>query len=113
MEQEKLEMENQFSREELIIGKENIDKLKKSKVAVFGVGGVGSFVVEGLVRAGIGSFILVDKDEVDLTNLNRQIIATRKTIGVPKVEVAKNRILEINPESEVQIYQEFFRTRKY
>lgn len=101
-------MLNQFSREALIIGKENVDKLNKAKVAVFGIGGVGSFVVEGLVRAGVGNFILVDDDKVCLTNLNRQIIATRKTVGKPKVEVARDRILEINPDAKVQIYQEFF-----
>ena len=101
-------MLNQFSRTELIIGKESIEKLNNSKVAVFGIGGVGSFVVEGLVRAGVGNFILVDDDKVCLTNLNRQIIATRKTIGKSKVEVAKNRILEINPNANVEIYQEFF-----
>ncbi len=101
-------MLNQFSRTELLIGKEGIEKLKKAKVAVFGIGGVGSFVVEGLVRAGIGNFVLVDKDIVDITNLNRQIIATRKTVGKPKVEVAKERILEINPDTNVEIHQEFF-----
>jgi tRNA A37 threonylcarbamoyladenosine dehydratase len=101
-------MLEQFEREALIIGKENVEKLNKSKVAVFGLGGVGSFVVEGLVRAGIGNFILVDNDEVDITNLNRQIIATRKTIGKPKVEVAKERILEINPDVNVVVFQEFF-----
>lgn len=101
-------MLDQFSRTELLIGKENIEKLNKSKVAVFGIGGVGSFVVEGLVRAGIGNFILVDDDKVCLTNLNRQIIATRKTVGKPKVEVAKERILDINPNCNVEIYQEFF-----
>ena len=101
-------MQNQFSRTELLIGKEGIDKLKKSKVVIFGLGGVGSYVLEGCVRAGIGNFILVDKDEVDITNLNRQIIATRKTIGKPKVEVAKERILEINPKANVEIFQEFF-----
>lgn len=101
-------MLNQFSRTELLIGKERIEKLKKAKVAVFGIGGVGSFVVEGLVRAGIGNFVLVDKDIVDITNLNRQIIATRKTVGKPKVEVAKERILEINPDANVEIHQEFF-----
>lgn len=101
-------MQNQFLRTELLIGKKGIGKLKNSKVALFGLGGVGSYVLEGLVRAGIGNFILVDKDEVDITNLNRQIIATRKTIGKPKVEVAKERILEINPEANVEIYQEFF-----
>ncbi len=101
-------MLNQFSRTELLIGKDGVEKLKKSKVAIFGIGGVGSFVVEGLVRAGIQNFVLIDNDEVCLTNLNRQIIATRKTIGKPKVEVAKGRILEINPEANVEIYQEFF-----
>ena len=101
-------MLNQFSRTELLIGKDGIQKLKNAKVAIFGIGGVGSFVVEGLVRAGIGNFILVDDDKICLTNLNRQIIATRNTIGKPKVEVAKERILEINPDAKVKIYQEFF-----
>ena len=101
-------MQNQFLRTELLIGKEKIEKLKNSKVAIFGLGGVGSYVLEACVRAGIGNLVLVDKDEVDITNLNRQIIATRKTIGKPKVEVAKERILEINPEANVEIYQEFF-----
>ncbi|MEE0865716.1 MAG: tRNA threonylcarbamoyladenosine dehydratase [Clostridia bacterium] len=101
-------MQDQFSRTELLIGKEKIEKLKNSKVAIFGLGGVGSYVLEACVRAGIGNLVLVDKDEVDITNLNRQIIATRKTIGKPKVEVAKERILEINPEANVEIYQEFF-----
>lgn len=98
----------QFSRTELLIGKENINKLNNSKVAVFGIGGVGSFTVEALARGGIGNFILVDKDDVDLTNINRQIIATNKTVGNPKVEVAKERILEINPNANVEIYKEFF-----
>lgn len=101
-------MLNQFSRTELIIGKDGIEKLNKSKVAIFGLGGVGSFVTEGLVRAGIGSFILVDKDVYELTNLNRQLYATKKTIGKPKVEVAKERILDINPNANVEILQEFF-----
>lgn len=101
-------MQNQFSRTELLIGKDKIEKLNNSKVAIFGIGGVGSYVVEGLVRAGVGNFILVDNDEVCLTNLNRQIIATRKTLGKPKVEVEKERILEINPNAKVEVYQEFF-----
>lgn len=101
-------MSNQFSRTELLIGKQGIEKLQKAKIAIFGIGGVGSFVVEALARAGIGKFLLVDKDTVDITNLNRQIIATTKTIGRSKVEVAKERILEINPNAEVEIYQEFF-----
>ena len=83
-------MSNQFSRTELLIGKEGIEKLQNSKVAIFGIGGVGSYVVEGLARAGIGSFILVDKDIVDETNINRQIIATTKTVGMPKVDKTKN-----------------------
>lgn len=78
---------NQFSREEMLIGKENIDKIKSKKVAVFGIGGVGTFVIEGLVRSGIEHFILVDNDVVSLTNLNRQLIATHNTIGKPKVSV--------------------------
>ena len=101
-------MSEQFSRTEMLIGKDGIEKLKNSKVAIFGIGGVGSYVVEALARAGVGSFILVDNDEVSISNLNRQIIATTKTIGKPKVEVAKERILEINPEANVEIYQEFF-----
>ena len=101
-------MLNQFSRTELLIGKDGIEKLQNAKVAVFGIGGVGSYVVEGLVRAGVGNFILVDDDKVCLTNLNRQIIATRKTVGKPKVEVAKERILDINPNANVEIVQEFF-----
>ncbi len=101
-------MLNQFSRTELLIGNESVEKLKKAKVAVFGIGGVGSFVVEGLVRAGIGNFILVDDDKVCLTNLNRQLIATRKTVGKYKVDVAKERILDINPNANVETYQEFF-----
>lgn len=101
-------MESQFSRTELLIGKDGLEKLHKAKVAVFGIGGVGSYVVEGLARVGVGKFILVDNDEVSLTNLNRQIIATMATLGKPKVEVAKARILEINPNANVEIYQEFF-----
>lgn len=101
-------MINQFSREELLIGKEAVEKLNNSKVAVFGIGGVGSYVVEGLARAGIGHFILVDHDTVSLTNINRQIIATTNTLNRPKVEVAKDRILEINPNAKVEMYQEFF-----
>lgn len=98
----------QFSRTELLIGKEKVEKLNKSKVAIFGIGGVGSYVVEGLARAGVGKFVLIDKDKVDITNLNRQIIATHKTIGKAKVEVSKERILEINPNAEVEIHEEFF-----
>lgn len=101
-------MSDQFSRTELLIGKASIEKLNKAKVAIFGIGGVGSFVVEGLARAGVWNFILVDNDKVCLTNLNRQIIATHKTVGKYKVEVAKERILDINPNAKVEIHQEFF-----
>ena len=101
-------MLNQFSRTELVIGKEGLEKLSNAKVAIFGLGGVGSFVLEGLVRAGIGNFVLIDDDRICLTNLNRQILVTRKTVGQPKVEVAKQRILDINPDANVEIHQEFF-----
>ncbi len=101
-------MLNQFSRTELVIGKAGVEKLNNAKVAIFGLGGVGSFVLEGLVRAGIGNFVLIDDDKICLTNLNRQILATRKTVGQAKVEVAKQRIFDINPNANVEIYQEFF-----
>jgi tRNA A37 threonylcarbamoyladenosine dehydratase len=99
---------NQFSRTELLIGKEGIEKLNNAKVAIFGIGGVGSYVVEGLVRAGVQNFILVDDDKVCLTNLNRQLIATHSTIGEYKVDVAKERILDINTKAKVKTYKEFF-----
>ena len=97
-----------FSRFEMLVGPDVIMKLAQSRVAVFGVGGVGSFAVEGLARSGVGKFILVDDDRVCLTNLNRQIHAVRKTIGRPKVEVMKERILDINPEAEVDTHQLFY-----
>ena len=101
-------MLNQFSRTELLIGKEAVKKLQKSRVAVFGIGGVGGFVCEALVRSGVGSFDLIDDDKVCLTNLNRQIIATRKTVGKYKAEVMKERILKINPDANVNIHKTFF-----
>ena len=97
-----------FGREERLIGKENLEKLSKAKVAVFGIGGVGSFVVEGLARAGIGKFLLVDNDTIDITNINRQIHANITTVGKNKVDVMKERILNINPQAEVDISTEFF-----
>ncbi|MGI6669526.1 MAG: tRNA threonylcarbamoyladenosine dehydratase [Acetivibrionales bacterium] len=97
-----------FSRFELLVGRKAIEKLKCSKVAIFGVGGVGSFVAEGLARGGVGRFILVDDDLVCITNLNRQIHATIKTIGRPKVEVMKERILDINPDADVETYKLFY-----
>lgn len=101
-------MLTQFSRTELLLGKEAMNKLSNARVAVFGVGGVGGYVCEALVRSGVGAFDLIDDDKVCLTNLNRQIIATRKTVGQYKVEVMKERILEINPDAEVEIYKCFF-----
>ena len=101
-------MLTQFSRTELLLGKEAMEKLKNSRVAVFGVGGVGGYVCEALVRSGVGAFDLIDDDKVCLTNLNRQIIATRNTVGKYKTEVMKSRILEINPETEVNIHNCFF-----
>jgi len=94
-------MLNKFSRTELLIGKKAVENLARRRVAVFGIGGVGTFAVEGLARAGIGRFVLVDDDFICLTNINRQLHATMKTLGKPKVEVMKDRILEINPEAEV------------
>ncbi len=101
-------MLHEFSRSELIIGTDGLEKLKNSKVAIFGVGGVGSFTVEALVRCGVGHLVLIDDDCVCLTNLNRQLHATRKTVGKPKVEAMRDRILEINPKCEVTIIQKFY-----
>ena len=101
-------MLTQFSRTELLLGKRAMEKLAASKVAVFGIGGVGGYVCEALVRSGVGAFDLTDNDTVCLTNLNRQIIATQKTIGRYKTEVMKERILDINPEALVQIHNCFF-----
>ena len=98
-------MVNQFSRTEILIGKKGIEKLNKAKVVVFGIGGVGSYVVEALARVGVGHLILVDFDKVDITNLNRQIEATHSTIGKLKIEVMKERILDINPNAKVEIYK--------
>ena len=99
---------NAFSRTELLLGADGVDKLKNSSVAVFGVGGVGSFTVEALARSGVGSIAIVDNDKVCVTNINRQIIATSKTIGRNKVEVMRDRILEINPKCNVEIHQSFY-----
>ena len=101
-------MEDKFSRTEMLIGNDGMEKLNTSKVAIFGLGGVGSFVCEGLARSGVGNFILVDYDKIDESNINRQIIATTKTIGKYKVEVMKERILDINPTANVETYREFY-----
>ena len=100
-------MEEIFNRLELLIGKEKVEDLHRKSVAVFGLGGVGSYVVEGLARSGIGDFILIDGDKVDITNINRQIIATTKTVGINKVDVEEERIKEINPNAKVIRYAEF------
>lgn len=101
-------MLNQFSRTELLLGKQAMEVLENSRVAVFGVGGVGGYAVEALVRSGVGTIDLIDDDKVCLTNLNRQIIATRKTVGKYKVDVMKERILDINPNAVVNVHKCFF-----
>lgn len=101
-------MLNQFSRTELLLGKENMEKLRNSRVAVFGIGGVGGYTVEALARSNVGTLDLVDDDKVCLTNINRQIFATRKTVGQYKIDVAKERILDINPDAIVNIYRTFY-----
>ena len=101
-------MLNQFSRTELLFGKEAMDKLASSRVAVFGIGGVGGYTVEALIRSGVGAIDLIDNDKVCLTNLNRQLYATRKTIGQYKVDVAAERIAEINPNAIVRTYKTFY-----
>ena len=101
-------MLHKFSRTELLIGHDALKRLSNCRVAVFGIGGVGSYAVEGLVRSGIGKFVLVDDDCICLTNINRQLHATSRTVGKPKVEVMKERILEINPDAEVVAYQRFY-----
>lgn len=102
------EQETIYSRTEKLLGIDSIKKLANSKVAVFGIGGVGGYVVEALARSGVGYIDIIDKDEVSISNINRQIIATTKTIGKPKVEVMKQRIHEINPDIQVNAYQCFY-----
>jgi len=99
---------NAFSRTELLIGKDGIEKLKKSTVAIFGIGGVGSYAAEALCRCGIGRLVLIDYDDICLTNINRQIHATRKTVGLPKVEVMKERLTDINPEADIVIHKKLY-----
>jgi tRNA A37 threonylcarbamoyladenosine dehydratase len=101
-------MLNQFSRTQLLLGADNMERLANAKVAVFGIGGVGGYVVEALARSGVGSFVIVDDDKVCLTNINRQIIATRKTVGKYKVDVMTERILEINPDAKVEARKCFY-----
>ena len=103
---------NRFERTELLIGRSGLEKLNKSKIAVFGIGGVGSYVVEALTRAGIGEFIIIDKDDIDITNINRQIHAMSSTVGKNKVEVMKQRMLDINPNIKVDAIKENFPNEK-
>ncbi|MDD5926616.1 MAG: tRNA threonylcarbamoyladenosine dehydratase [Firmicutes bacterium] len=105
-------MNDQFERTRMLIGQDNLDRLKEAKVLVFGVGGVGGYVCEGLCRAGIGRIDIVDKDSVDITNINRQIIATYQTLGRPKVEVCRERMLSINPDIRVDARQCFYLPEK-
>ncbi|MCM1273151.1 MAG: tRNA threonylcarbamoyladenosine dehydratase [Clostridium sp.] len=98
----------QFERTEMLLGAEKMDRLSKSRVAIFGIGGVGGYVTEALARSGVGAFVLVDSDMVSVSNINRQIIATHKTIGQYKVDVMRDRILEINPNADVKIKKCFF-----
>lgn len=101
-------MLNQFSRTELIFGKEAMEKLANSRIAIFGIGGVGGFTAEALARSGVGTLDLIDDDRVCLTNINRQIFATRKTVGKLKIDVAKERLLEINPDMTINTYKTFY-----
>lgn len=101
-------MLDQFSRTELLLGKNAMEKLSNARVAVFGIGGVGGHVVEALVRSGVGAVDLIDNDKVCLTNLNRQIIATRRTVGMDKVDAMKERIMDINPDCKVELHKCFY-----
>ena len=100
-------MDNQFQRIEMLLGGEAVDRLQHARVVVFGVGGVGGFVCEALARSGVGRIGIVDKDVVDVTNINRQIIALHSTVGRPKVEVMRERIASINPKCEADVFQQF------
>lgn len=101
-------MQEQFSRTGLLLGEEAVEKLQRARVAVFGLGGVGGYVVEALARAGVGQLDLIDRDTVSLSNLNRQILATHKTIGMDKTEAARQRVLDINPDAVVRVYNLFY-----
>lgn len=101
-------MINQFTRSEILLGKQAMLTLEKSCIAIFGIGGVGTYTVEALVRCGVGEFVLFDDDLICLTNINRQLIATRKTVGKQKIEAMKERILEINPNAKVTTHQTFY-----
>lgn len=101
-------MTEELSRTALLLGVEGMEKLKNAKVAIFGVGGVGGYVTEALARSGVGTFILTDNDTVSVSNINRQIIALHSTVGKPKIEVMKERILDINPDAKIELHQSFY-----
>ena len=101
-------MKEQFSRTQILLGEAAVEKLKNARVAVFGVGGVGGYTVEALARCGIGQLDLIDSDTVSVSNINRQILATHSTVGMPKVEAAKQRVLDINPDCAVRTHQVFY-----
>ena len=101
-------MENQFTRTISLIGENSLQKLSQARIAIFGIGGVGGYSLEALVRAGINNIDLIDNDEINITNINRQIIATHKTIGESKVDIAKKRCLEINPNANIVTHKTFF-----
>lgn len=100
--------QEQFSRTELLLGRDGMERLYRARVAVFGIGGVGGYTVEALARSGVGALDLIDNDRVCLTNLNRQILASRRTVGQFKVDAARERILDINPDAEVRTYKMFY-----
>lgn len=102
------DIQRTFSRTELLIGKENIEKLRDKKIAIFGLGGVGSFVTEGIIRCGIKNLILVDNDEISPSNINRQLYALQSTIGKKKTDLAKERCLDINPLANIQTFNLFY-----
>ena len=101
-------MNEQFLRTAMLLGEEAVDRLQRARVAVFGIGGVGGYTVEALARAGVGQIDLIDSDTVSRSNINRQILATHSTVGLPKVEAGRNRILDINPDCEVRCHQVFY-----
>ena len=101
-------MADQYSRTRLLLGTEGLNKLRKARVAIFGLGGVGGYVAEALARSGIGQMDLIDDDTINLTNLNRQVLALHSTIGMSKVEAAKKRILDIDPTIQVRTFETFY-----
>lgn len=101
-------MSETFIRTELLLGEDGVAALQQAKVAIFGIGGVGGYVAEALARSGVGAFVLVDRDVVSISNINRQIIATTRTVGKPKAELMRERIMDINPEASVEVYNCFF-----